>query len=287
MTPSTDTDKDKGQFLGYAWDGTEVRSNGLPVDTVRQIKAIYQECVHTVNRECTFIFFDDQDGEDTIADAIRDSQAVGSCPDERTGFVYEVGTSGVAACNPARNPPPFHKDNFNKFVRGFLHSRCAGSGAKAQSINSTDISSVTIAKKDGNHAKMQNAFSHNKVRMPMTAPSKVLLNAFHQSSADHRGKRKHEQAFAAANSGEWQNTLVISREPLGTGSEVKARKHHEGDNSSAVIGFISELAMDSPLEPKATPEEKPGIIGAENTLLGSGGSYVSAESEPGYQSMPG
>ena len=121
----------------------------------------------------------------------------------------------------------------------------------------------------------------------MASPAKVLFDAFHQSSAGHRGKQKHEQAFAAANSGEWQNTLVISREPLGTGIEVKARKHHEGDNSSAVIGFISAFAMDSPSEFKATPEEKPGIIGAENTLLGSGGSYISAESEPGYQSMPG
>ena len=116
----------------------------------------------------------------------------------------------------------------------------------------------------------------------MASPSKVLLNVFHQTSADHRGKRKHEHAFAAANSGEWQNTLAISREPRGTGIEVKARKHLEGDNSSAIIGFISAPAMDSPLEFKTTPEEKPGIKGTENTLLGSGGSYVSAESESGY-----
>ena len=118
LTPSKDTDRDEGQFLGYAWDGTEVRSKGLPVDTMRQTKAIYQECVHTVNRECTFIFFDDQYGEDTIADAIRDSQAIGSCPDRRTGIFYEVGTSGVAACNPARNPPPSRKDNFDKVFEG-------------------------------------------------------------------------------------------------------------------------------------------------------------------------
>ena len=80
---------------------------------------------------------------------------------------------------------------------------------------------------------------------------------------------------------------MISREPLGIGIAVEARKHHQGDNSSAVIGFIAALAMASPLEFEATPEEKPGIIGAENTLLGNGGFYISAESEPGYQSMPG
>ena len=28
LTPSKDTDKDTGQFLGYAWDGTEVGSKG-------------------------------------------------------------------------------------------------------------------------------------------------------------------------------------------------------------------------------------------------------------------
>ena len=50
LTPSKDTEKRKGQFLEYAWDVTEVPSKGLPVDIVRQIKAIYQECVRTMNR---------------------------------------------------------------------------------------------------------------------------------------------------------------------------------------------------------------------------------------------
>ena len=49
LTPSKDTEKDTGQFIGYMWEGTEVRSKGLPVDTVKQIKAIFQECVHTVD----------------------------------------------------------------------------------------------------------------------------------------------------------------------------------------------------------------------------------------------
>jgi hypothetical protein len=246
LTPSKDAEKDRGQFLGYMWEGTEVLSKGLPVDTVKQIKAIYQECVHTVDREGTFVVFDSKDGEDTIADAIRDSQAIGSCPDKRTAIVYEVGTSGVAACNAAKIPPPFRKDHFDRLVGGFLHSRCAGSGAKAQTISNKDIFFCYDCKRDGNHAKMQSTFNHDKVGMTMASPSKVLLNAFHQSCADHRGKRKHEQAFAAANSGEWQNTLVISREPLGIGIEVKARKHQEGDNSSAIIGFIQALATDSP-----------------------------------------
>ena len=92
LTPPKDTEKDKGQFLGYMWEGTEFRFKGLPVDTVKQIKAIYQECVHTVDRECTFVVFDSKDGEDTVADAIRDSQAIGCCPDKRTAIFYEVGT---------------------------------------------------------------------------------------------------------------------------------------------------------------------------------------------------
>ena len=80
LTPSKDTEKDKGQFLGYMWEGTEA------VDSLKQIEAIYQECVQTVNRECTLVFFDNKDGEATIADAIRDSQAIGSCPDKRTAI---------------------------------------------------------------------------------------------------------------------------------------------------------------------------------------------------------
>ena len=108
------------------------------MDTVRQIKAIYQECVHTVNRECTFMFFDSKDGGDTSSDAIRDSQAIGSCPEKRSGIFYEVGTSGVAQCNAVRNPPPFSKEHFDNMLRGFLHSRCPDSGAKAQSINNKD-----------------------------------------------------------------------------------------------------------------------------------------------------
>ena len=72
LRQSKDTEKDKGQFLGDMREGTRVRYKGLPVDTVKQIKAIFQECVHTVDRECTFVVFDSKDGEDTIADAIRE-----------------------------------------------------------------------------------------------------------------------------------------------------------------------------------------------------------------------
>ena len=187
----------------------------------------------------------------------------------------------------AKNPPPFCKDHFDRLVRGILHSRCAGHGAKAQTISKKDIFFCYDCKRGGNHAKIMSAFNHNKVRMTMASPSKVPLYGFHRSSADHRGRRKHEHTFAAANSGEWQNTLVISREPLGTGIEVKACKYHEGNNSGAIIRFIQALAMDSAPEFKATPEEKPGIIGTDNHALASGTSYVSAESEPGYQSMPG
>ena len=91
-----------------------------------------------------------------------------------------------------------------------------------------------------------------------------------QASVDQRGKRTHEQAFATSSSNEWQHCLVISREPLGTGIEVKARKHYDGLNTSSVIGFIEALPADSPLEFKVIREAKIAIVGGENTLLGSG-----------------
>ena len=113
------------------------------------------------------------------------------------------------------------------------------------------------------------------------------MHVFGQNSVDQRSKRIHEQAFAVSSSNEWQNCLVISREPLGTGIEVKARKHYDGHNTSSVIWFIEALAADSPLEFKVIPEEKLAIVGGENTLLGSGGSHISVAVDPGYQSKPG
>ena len=113
------------------------------------------------------------------------------------------------------------------------------------------------------------------------------MHVFRQASVDQRGKRTHEQAFATSSSNEWQNCLVISREPLGTGIEVKARKHYDGLNTSSVIGFIEALPADSPLEFKVIPEEKVAIVGGENLLLGSGGSHISVAVDPGFQSKPG
>ena len=80
---------------------------------------------------------------------------------------------------------------------------------------------------------------------------------------------------------------MISRKPLGTGIEVKARKHYDGLNTSSVIGFIETLPADSPLEFKVIPEEKIAIVGGENTLPGSGGSHISVAIDPGFQSKPG
>ena len=45
---------DIGQYLGSLSDGTEIRSQGLPVETVKAIKAHMKHCQHTVDRECTF-----------------------------------------------------------------------------------------------------------------------------------------------------------------------------------------------------------------------------------------
>ena len=113
------------------------------------------------------------------------------------------------------------------------------------------------------------------------------MHVFRQASVDQRGKRTHEQAFANVTPPEWQQCLVISREALGTGIEVKARKHYDGLNSSTVIGFIETLPADSPLEFKAIPEEKTTIVGGENFMLGSGGSHISVANDPGFQSKPG
>ena len=81
--------------------------------------------------------------------------------------------------------------------------------------------------------------------------------------------------------------MVISREALGTGIEVKKRKHYDGLNTSGVIGFIEALPMDSPLEFKSRPQDKATIVGSENLMLGSGGSHIRVANDPGYQSKPG
>jgi hypothetical protein len=113
------------------------------------------------------------------------------------------------------------------------------------------------------------------------------MHTFRQASVDQRGKRTHEQAFAQPTSMEWQQCLVIAKETLGTGIDVKPRKHFEGFNNSGVIGFIDALPSDSPLEFKATPEDKLKIIGEENRSLGSGGSHVSKAQDAGFESKPG
>ena len=113
------------------------------------------------------------------------------------------------------------------------------------------------------------------------------MHVFRQASVDNRGKRTHEQAFATSTSMEWQQCLVISKDVLGTGTEVKKRKHFEGLNTSGVIGFIDALPSDSPLEFKARPEDKTMIIGGGNLMLGSGGSHISVANDPGFQSKPG
>ena len=41
---------DKGVFIGFRYDGTEIRSKGLPVETVKQLVAIAQERKHIVDR---------------------------------------------------------------------------------------------------------------------------------------------------------------------------------------------------------------------------------------------
>ena len=84
----------------------------MPVETVKQLMAIAQECKHIVDRECTFQAFDSKDGEDTIADYIRSSQAIGECPDKRTGIFYEVGTSGAAAGNASQKPATLSQRSF-------------------------------------------------------------------------------------------------------------------------------------------------------------------------------
>ena len=112
LTPAKDPSPDKGVFIGFRYDGTEIRSKGLPVETVKQLIAIAQECQHIVDRKCTFQAFDSKDGEDTIADYIRSSQAIGECPDKRTGIFYGVGTSGAAASNASNKPPPFSQRSF-------------------------------------------------------------------------------------------------------------------------------------------------------------------------------
>ena len=52
LTPSKKdpSPPDSGVFIGFHYDGTEIRSKGLPVETVKQLKNIAQECQHIVDR---------------------------------------------------------------------------------------------------------------------------------------------------------------------------------------------------------------------------------------------
>ena len=50
LTHAKQDPPDKGVFIGFRYDGTEIRSKGLPVETVKQLMAIAQECKHIVDR---------------------------------------------------------------------------------------------------------------------------------------------------------------------------------------------------------------------------------------------
>ena len=50
LTPAKGPSPDKGVFIGFRYDGTEIRSKGLPVEAVKQLMAIAQECKHIVDR---------------------------------------------------------------------------------------------------------------------------------------------------------------------------------------------------------------------------------------------
>ena len=41
---------DKGVFIGFQYDGTEIRSKGMPIATVKQLLEVAQECKHAVDR---------------------------------------------------------------------------------------------------------------------------------------------------------------------------------------------------------------------------------------------
>ena len=79
---------------------------------------------------------------------------------------------------------------------------------------------------------------------------------------------------------ESQQTLVISRGVFGNDLEIKDRSYFSRTNTSSSVSFIPPLPLDSGLEFRATPEDKPSIIGTDNTIPMSGAQYVSAEYDP-------
>ena len=276
-----------GEVLCSHIDGTPIFATNLDKPTLVAIKAHLQDCVGIIDRECLFVVPDKDASEDEIASIIRNCGAIDNYKNKRTAVVYEVGTSGVAACNSSRNPPPYRKDHFEKLIKAALHSRLP-EGGKATCISPMDEFYIYDCKKSGNHNSMKAVFNHNKMRMSMADP-KILLNVFDQDTAMLRASRSipHNAGFAITNVMEHQQTLVISSENFGKDLIVKDRKHFGGKNNSANIGFVKLEGPSSPQEFRATPEEKLDIIGTENTVNLSSANYVSAEQDPGYVSEAG
>ena len=168
-------------FLGHFFTGEEIWSKGkdgsLSMDTIKKLKKAMQDCIHIVDRDCTFCDAETDDSEDLIADKIRKCTAISQCPDKRTAIIYEVGCAGVPTCNPSCNIPPFRKEHYERHVRGCLHAREGHSGAKAQALSSKDTFFVYDCKKTGNHTAMLTPFHFNKHKMQLATP-KVLLNIF-------------------------------------------------------------------------------------------------------------
>ena len=166
-----DDHKEKGIFLGHFLDGTQLWSNKLTVDTVKQLKSHMKSCTHAVDRDCTFIMVEDE-SEDGIAEHLRQIDCIGKRPDKKNACVYEVGAAGVAQTGAWCNTPPFRRDHFETHVRGMLNSREASEGSKSQTISATDQYYVYDLKKEGNHASMLSAFSFAKHKMQMSNPNK-------------------------------------------------------------------------------------------------------------------
>ena len=285
VVPPKPPRNEDGQFLGYKEDGSEIRSKGKTAEAIKIVNAELRDAAFIVERACQFLVVDNSCSEDSLADMLRESKALGPCPDKRTAILYETGSSGQASCNPKVNCCPFRKEHFDKCMRGFLNSRCSESNSKATDISGKDTYYIWDNKKARNHTQMMSSFSHNKVRMNMAEP-KELLCVWDSSTVQDRMSRT-KRGFACRHTKEHENILVVSREVFGSDIEYKERKHHTGNNLSSVIGFITHLPANSQEEFRATPEQKAQIFSAENTIPMSGSNYIAASEDPGHASESG
>ena len=272
-------DPDRGTHIGTILGGEELWSKDLKPELARQIMAVLDKCIEIVDRDCGFIVGEHDDSEAVIAEKIRKHSFIGKCPDKKTAVVYGVGSSGSSQANPSNNPPPFRREHQEKCTKAMLNSR-EEDGQKSQSISAKDQYYIFDMRREGNHANFAGAFTHNKSRMAMATPKKLMI-IYEQESVLQRAKRV--RGFATTTHMENQGCVIISRDTLGHDLDVRGRLHLEGDNRSTNFYPVKALSYEHQFEFLCYPKDRETIIGKENVVGLSGSAY---NTESNFASNP-